>query len=132
MDIRGKNVNYDTVVSAMRNAVSDNIEIHQDAKPLGQNGYGFRGRIIARDSRGSQARRSASGRHGPYACWHAYRDALRAVFKVYPHAVVTTALARYNGSDGFESVYPETANKNVGSMVNPAYMTELCDCDDPE
>lgn len=132
MDIRGKNIDYDTVVSSIINSVSDNIVIHPDAKPIGDNRYGFRGRIIARDSKGQQARRSASGRHGPYACWHAYRDALRAVFKVYPHAVVTTSLARYNGSDGFESVYPETANKNVGSMVNPAFMSELCDCVDYE
>lgn len=132
MDIRGKGVDFDTVVRLMSNATGDNIEIHPDAKPLGDRGYGFRGRIMARDSRGVQARRSASGRYGPYACWHAYRDAMRAVLNAYPQATIKTGMAVYRGLDGFEQTYPTTADVNVGSMVSPAYMTELCDCFDME
>lgn len=131
MDIRGKGVKFDTVKAAIEGVSEEyggNLRVHSDAKPLGVDGYGFRGRVDVSDSRGPGARVSWSGRHGPWACWHAYRDALRAVFEVYPHATVKTSLATYKGSDGFESTYPATANKNIGSMAAPAYMPDLCDC----
>lgn len=132
MDIRGKGVDFNTVSEIMDSATSHNIGVHPDAKALGQNDYGFRGRIHALSSDGPQARKSWQGRRTRAACWHAYRDAVRAVFAVYPHAVITTALARYEGSEGFEAVYPATADHNIGSMMQPAYMPDLCNCDDWE
>jgi hypothetical protein len=87
-----------------------------------------RGRVGVKSSREAGARTSWSGRRGPWACWHAYRDAIRAIFAVYPEAVIVTSLARYNGAEGFEATYPATAYKNVGSIMCPAYMPELCQC----
>ena len=88
----------------------------------------LRGRLLPKSSRQNGARRSWSGRRLKAACWHAHRDYLRALFAECPDAVVVTALARYT-ADTFEDVYPGTATRNVGSMVQPAYMDELCDCD---
>lgn len=122
MDIRGKGVNFHNVVNIMTNATDDNIIVHTDAKPLGVNGYGFRGRIVGQSSRGNGVKRSWSGRRGPWACWHSYRDAMRAVLTEYPHATIKTGLATYKGLDGFEQTYPGTA----------AYMPDLCDCHDFE
>ena len=130
MDIRGKGVTYSRVVELINTAAmayDGNIAVHQDAKPLGANDYGFRGRVIATASRVHGSRHSWSGRATRAACWHAYRDAIRAVLTEYPHAVVTTAMARYEGLAGFESVYPQTAYRNVGSMLQPVSMVELCD-----
>ena len=74
-------------------------------------------------------RRSASSQRRIYAvCWHAYRDVLAAVFDINPDARVYTALAKYKGKQAFYELFPETGYQNVGSMMNPAYMTDLCDC----
>lgn len=152
MYVRGKNVEYAKVCAIVDKVSAEkyagNIIVHPDAGPIGNvtrhavkdghdyvsyaNGYGFRGRIIGRVTEGPGTRNSASGRRGNYACWHAYRDVLRAIFAEYPHAVVTTAMARYAGSAGFEATYPRTADENVGSMFAPAYMPDLCNCNDVE
>lgn len=158
MYVRGKGVRFE-VVSAIIEKVSainygGNIIIHPDAGPIRQEssrfapvvmpwgatitkevdvtGYGFRGRIVGQASSLPGTRRSWSGRRGPWACWHAYRDTMRAILTEYPHAVITTAHARYEGLSGFEDTYPGTADINVGSKFSPAYMPDLCDCDDSE
>lgn len=65
----------------------------------------------------------------PAACWHAYRDVMLAVFAINPDARIYTGLAKYRGLAGFLDHFPATAGENIGSMVQPAYMPELCDCD---
>lgn len=88
-------------------------------------------RLAVRDSRGLGSRTSWTGRHGPYACWHAYRDVLEKVFTRYPNAVIRAGSSwrvTYRGMDGFRATYPETGNRNVGSQLEPVTMPELCDC----
>ena len=75
------------------------------------------------------ARRSWSGRRIKASCWHAYRDVLAALFDVNPAARVKTAMADYNGRDAFYDRYPATAHRNIGSMMQPAHMPDMCDCD---
>src|SRR5258708_20024708 len=98
-------------------------------------GTGFVARVRTRTGKGSDAyscasgaRRSWSGRRTPTACWHAYRDVLEAMFGEYPDARARTSLAVYRGLDGFKRDYPDTAYRNIGSQMCPAYMPELCDC----
>lgn len=62
------------------------------------------------------------------ACWHAYRDVLTELFERYPDARVSTAFAKYNGKAGFLAEYPDTAYRNIGSMVYPVYASDACDC----
>ena len=78
------------------------------------------------DSRKHGSRRAGSGRHGKWLCWHGFRDVVRAIMDVNPDAKVRSAAAVYDGSVGFERVYPSTAETNVGSWAEPAYMPELC------
>jgi hypothetical protein len=92
-----------------------------DDKPIGKSAY--RARLVARKSREYGARTSASGRHGPFASWEAHRDFLRALFVVNPRAVVITSMARYT-AENFESVFPPTGQKNIGSMMNPCTMPQ--------
>ena len=88
----------------------------------------YRLKLRVADSRGDGARASWSGRRTPSLCWHGFRDVIRAIFAVDPNATILTAMARYEGSEGFESTYPATAYKNIGSMMQPVTMPELCDC----
>lgn len=91
----------------------------------------IRGRIAVTNSRGPGARRSWSGRHGPWASWQAYRDVLTELFHRYPEARVRTGLAVYNGREGFEETFPATGYHNVGSMIEPVTMPELSVWPDP-
>lgn len=132
MDIRG--ITYDQMLAAVA-AVSPeydgNVEIHQDAKPLTQGvrgPNGFRGRIRVKSSREAGARRSWSGRRTVSACWHVHRDIMVEVFNLNPSARISTSLADYRGREDFLNKYPGTAHHNIGSMMTPAYMPELCDC----
>lgn len=103
-----------------------NVIVEQEAHAHSDNR--FTARLRTKSSRGSGARLSWSGRHIPAACWHAYRDVLEAVFEEYPDARIRTAMATYKGRQGFRENYPGTAYKNIGSMMAPAYMPELCGC----
>ena len=131
MNIKGLTLSqFEAVTSGISSATySGNVKVHADAHTRGALTIA---RLDVRDSHGSGARTSASGRHGPYACWHAYRDVLGACFWVNPEAVIRTARAVYRGRDGFTRDYPATGRVNVGSQVQPVTMPELCDHGVPE
>ena len=108
-----------------------NIIVSQDGHDTGTRKPRCTARLAARDSHGAGARVCWSGRHGPWACWHAYRDVLAAVFYANPEAVIRTGIGGgtlYRGRDGFLAAYPATAGVNIGSQVQPAYMPDLCEC----
>jgi hypothetical protein len=102
-----------------------NLRVHADAHVVSANR--LTARLDVRDSRGPGARRSWSGRRGPYACWHAYRDVLTELFRINPDAVVRTSQATYRGALGFETTFPATGRRNVGSQVYPQTMPDMCD-----
>lgn len=127
MDIIG--VTYDQMVGIVEKVSAQyggNVELHTDAKPLSSRS--FRGRIVTKDADGPGSRRSWSGRRGRWACWHLYRDVMFAALLVNPEARIKSSLADYRGIYDFQLRYPQTANKNIGSMVAPARMPDLCDC----
>lgn len=135
MDIYGPGVNYSEVRDIIE-TVGDifyggNVIVHPDAYDYRGNGHSFRGRITVADSRGPGSRTTWTGRHGPYACWHAYRDVMAMVLSFAPDATIATAMARYRGLQGFKDLYPGTANRNIGSLAAPAYMPDLCQCTYP-
>jgi hypothetical protein len=106
-----------------------NLIVHRDAHDQGgKRRPRITARLAALDSRGAGTRTSWTGRRGPWACWHAYRDVLAEVFAAHPTAVIRTGMAVYNGAEGFAANYPATAYHNIGSQVAPAYMPELCEC----
>jgi hypothetical protein len=68
-----------------------NIIVHGDGhdRPRAKDGTPqCTARLATFLSDGQGTRTSANGRHGPYACWHAYRDVLTEVFTRYPDAVI--------------------------------------------
>lgn len=82
--------------------------------------------------RAKYQRRSASGfrpdRMVHAICWHGFRDFFRAVYRREPAAVFRTAFAVYRGSDNFESAFPDTAARNIGSRMYPVAADEACFC----
>ena len=130
MELRG--ITLEQFVMATRyvstSRYDSNIDVHQDARDVSSRSC--RGRLVALNSRGAGARRSWSGRRGPWACWHAYRDVLTLLFERYSYATIRTSMATYKGWAGFHENYPATAYKNIGSEFQPAYMPDLCECDD--
>ena len=77
------------------------------------------------DSRAHGSRTTASGRHGRYASWQAFRDILAAIFDQNPAATVRTGIATYKGRDGFEQTFPGTYYRNAGSLYSPAFFGDL-------
>ena len=61
-------------------------------------------------------------------CWHGYRDFLTELYKIYSDLRVFTAQITYNNKEDFELKYPNTANKNIGSMVQPLSYKDACFC----
>lgn len=110
-----------------------NIAVQGDARDTSgpRKGGACQARLEARNSRGPGSRKSWTGRLGPYACWHAYRDVLTLAFSLQPDAVIETGMALYRGKTGFEDAYPATAFRNVGSQLLPSTMPELCACEAP-
>jgi hypothetical protein len=95
----------------------------------------FRARLRCNTGRGAGARTTRSGRHMPIACWHAYRDVLAAVFLDYPNARVQAGNSFsvvYRGAEDFAVKYPGTGRENIGSMMEPVTMPELCECEHEE
>jgi hypothetical protein len=117
---------FRSIVTRVSESYAGNLIVHQDAHPNGQSGC--TARVTVTDSYGAGTRVTWMGRHGPYACWHAYRDVLALLFTEHPTAIVRTGLEVYRGAAGFLADYPATGDKNIGSQMQPATMPEMCDC----
>ena len=61
-------------------------------------------------------------------CWHGFRDFLTELYKIYSDLRVFTAQITYNNKEDFELKYPDTANINIGSMVQPLNYEDACFC----
>lgn len=121
-------VNADTYVSEDGVTYGGNLRVHRDAREHGVRVPTVSGRLHVHDSKRPGARRTASGRRMPAACWHAFRDVYRDLFAHHPGLVITTSLARYT-ADNFEGTFPATADVNVGSMIQWVSLADLCDCE---
>lgn len=86
--------------------------------------------LTVRSSRDKGAKRSNTGRRIAACCWHAHRDVMIAIFNVNPEALLVTAMARYEGRDGFERNYPATGDANIGSAFAPMCYADACECED--
>lgn len=61
-------------------------------------------------------------RHIPSACWHLYGRFIDIIFELEPKARVQA-----NGNV-FYSYNWEWIDRNIGSMMNPFYYSEACEC----
>ena len=61
-------------------------------------------------------------------CRHGFRDFLIELYKLNSSFRVVTAQITYNNKEDFELKYPDTANINIGSMVQPLNYEDACFC----
>lgn len=61
-------------------------------------------------------------------CWHGYRDFMLAVYDDSPEAIFITAMARYEGLQGFKDKFLQTGAKNIGSTFSPMRYADACFC----
>lgn len=98
------------------------LQLHSARDSAGRVVYGRRG--FSRTKNGE--RRALCG----CVCWHGHRDFMLGVFEANPTAIIVSAFARYDGRENFERLYHDTGDRQVGSQYDPAYYSDLCDCDD--
>jgi hypothetical protein len=66
-------------------------------------------------------------------CWHGHRDFMRAVFDEFPNARITAGRfgkTDYNGKQGFEDNYEESAYFELGPQISGGYplFYQACSC----
>jgi hypothetical protein len=79
-------------------------------------------RLKVKNSKGKGARKSPNNRRLPHACWHAYGYFISRIFELDPEAVVYTAGEIFRKHNWYWKDW------NAGSLLNPVYISELCDC----
>ena len=64
-------------------------------------------------------------------CWHGFRDFMIAMYELDGNLRFVTAHTTYNNKDDFYIKFPDTAYKNIGSLMNPINFGDACLCDVP-
>jgi hypothetical protein len=80
-------------------------------------------KLKVKDSKEKGGRRSPNGRRLSSACWHVYGYFIDTIFELDKDAVVYTAGKIFN-RDTWHWI-----DWNVGSLLNPIFISELCDCE---
>lgn len=65
---------------------------------------------------------------GGILCWHGHRDFMALMFERFPSAILTSAIAKYEGREGFERAHGATAYQNIGSQAFPCSLKDACFC----
>lgn len=115
-------------VTAISKAYENNVIFKNGPTSLNRNGDRVTFALRTVFSKGSGSRRSWTGRRMPVACWHVFRDVCLEIFKINSNAVIRTSIAVYRGASDFFDKYPETGYNNIGSMIQPVYFKDACDC----
>jgi len=77
---------------------------------------------------GLYQRRSYKGRRVHAVCYHGRLAFYRALYTYAPEAIVQTAVATYRSANELEACKGEAAGRNVGSLAEPLFYNEACDC----
>ena len=93
-------------------------------EPVTRNGMGWRVQLTVKNPDGPGTRQ----RQRRYACWHAHRDWLYALFERVPDAMVRTGQAFYRGLEGFKRNYRQTAHLSIGPLYEPYPLEDVCNC----
>jgi len=62
------------------------------------------------------------------ACWHVFRDVIQGIYDTDTDAKVKTSIANYTNKENFMGWYEDTGNINIGSMMEPLYFKDACEC----
>ena len=123
-----KNTNFSEILKH----ISTKLNICVDSNPISKNCYRVKlvkQKGIKNDQRkGYCNNKNGTPRKVNAICWHGFRDFLTALYNIYSDLRVFTAQITYNNKQDFELKYPDTANINIGSMVQPLKYGSACFC----
>ncbi|KKM00093.1 hypothetical protein LCGC14_1807910 [marine sediment metagenome] len=111
----GGNIQEKRLDAAKHGAVFT-LTVKDSAKPGHRLGH-------ARNGSGQRRRIAA-------ACWHVHRDVLTALFQQNPEARVKSMQADYTSKQNFEESFESSGLHNAGSMADPIFYQDLCDCEE--
>ena len=100
----------------------DNLMFNR-LEALNQKGTTYRMTIRVKNSSGKGAKIGYTGRKTISACWHAHGDLFDNILKLSPEAKIRTAGLDIDINGG------NWIDKNIGSIINPMYFSEACNCD---
>ena len=92
-------------------------------------GNRFRVTLRVIDSHGKGARLSQSTtskgnrRHLISACWHIHGDFFDELLNINQNAIIQTSITTIDKHGG------NWTDRNIGSMINPLYYSEACECE---
>ena len=61
-------------------------------------------------------------------CWHGHKSFMDAIYQLSLETVIITAFARYDGYQDFLDKFQDTYYHKIGSMVQPCYYGDACEC----
>lgn len=122
MIARGCTINQlEEALTIVNKKYEGNIAWKRPPENLSKNSVRFTLRI--KDSRKAGGRRGFNGqRIGISACWHVHGDFFDALFSVCPTALVSSAGKKITLD------YGNWEDRNIGSIEEPLYYSEACDC----
>ena len=114
------------------NQIANKLEIEIDYNSISGNCYRVK-LIKKKENKNYQRKGFYNNKNGTprkvnAICWHGFRDFLTELYKIYSDLRVFTAQITYNNKEDFELNYPNTANINIGSMVQPLKYKDACFC----
>ena len=114
------------------NQIANKLEIEIDYNSISGNCYRVK-LVKKKENKNYQRKGFYNNKNGTprkvnAICWHGYRDFLTELYKIYSDLRVFTAQITYNNKEDFELKYPDTANINIGSMVQPLSYKDACFC----
>ena len=91
-------------------------------KRLTPEGRRYRFTLRVKDSKGDGAKTGYTGRHTISACWHVHGNFFDALLEIKPDAVIQSASKTISSNGG------NWQDWNIGSILNPLYFSESCNC----
>ena len=125
MEIKRVNLYHLEQALAEVNKKYDNNVIFNRLEPLNKSCTRWRVTLRVKNSHGKGARLSVTGRHLVSACWHVHGDFFDALLKIKPDAVIKTVHGTIDRNGG------NWEDWNIGSLLNPVYYSEACECENP-
>ena len=127
---------YGVPISTLRKAVRDvsdknyegNITFKRVVEVVGRRSYRVDFTLTVCQSSKPGGRRSSGGRRIAAACWHAHRDVMTEIFRLFPSAKIITAMATYDGVRDYLDNFALTRLTNIGSQASQLDMREARDC----
>ncbi len=100
-----------------------NIEFNR----FSHEGNGFRFTLRVINSRLPGARLGFTGKHLINACWHVHGNFFDALLNIYGHAKIKTA-KRTIEKTAEGQIIGNWEDWNIGSIMEPLYYSEACNC----